>query len=390
MNTDEIIDLEKKYFMPTFSRQPIALKKGSGAVVWDVEGKSYIDCLAGIAVNNVGHAHPKVVKAICNQAKRLIHTSNIYYTEEQVELAKLLVNISSHDLAFFSNSGAEAVEGAIKLARKYTNKGEIIVMENSFHGRTLTTLTATGQKKYHEGFAPLTPGFKHVPFGNADAVVDAISKDTGAVMVEPIQGEGGIVMPPNGYLDDLKKICRENDLLLIFDEVQTGFGRTGEMFASQTFNVTPDITTLAKGIAGGFPMGAILADKEVGSAFQPGEHGTTFGGGPLACAAAKASIQALSDENLIDKSRENGDYFKSKLNILKEEHDVVEDVRGLGLMLGVEMSVKCADMVDEMRIQGILTNCTAGNVLRFEPPLVIEKDQIDVVTSKLDSVLKKY
>ncbi len=390
MNTEEIIALDKKYFMPTFSRQPIALKKGSGAVVWDVEGNSYIDCFAGIAVNNVGHAHPKVSEAICNQAKRLIHTSNIYYTEEQVELAKLLVEISPHDLAFFCNSGAEAVEGAIKLSRKYTNKGEIIVMENSFHGRTLTTLTATGQKKFHKGFGPLTPGFKHVPFGDVDAVADAIGKDTGAVMVEPIQGEGGVNMPPDGYLKNLKDLCLENDILLIFDEIQTGFGRTGEMFASQTFNVTPDITTLAKGIAGGFPMGALLASREVGSAFQPGEHGTTFGGNPLACAAAKASIQVILDEDLLAKSRENGDYFKSKLNFLKEDHGVVEEVRGIGLMLGMELDVNCSEMVNEMRNLGILINCTADKVLRFVPPLVIERDQIDIVTCNLDDVLQNY
>jgi acetylornithine/N-succinyldiaminopimelate aminotransferase len=390
LNTEEIIALDKEYVMQTYGRQPIAIKKGSGAVVWDVEGNSYIDCLAGIAVNNVGHAHPKVVEAICKQAKKLIHTSNLYYTQEQVELAKLLVEISPHDLAFFCNSGAEAVEGSIKLARKYTGKGEIIAMENSFHGRTLTALSATGQKKYQKGFGPLTPGFKHVSYGDINAAADVISKKTAAVMVEPVQGEGGVIMPPTGYLKDLKKLCQENNILLIFDEVQTGFGRTGRMFGSQTFKVTPDITALAKGIAGGFPMGAILASREVGNAFQPSNHAATFGGNPLACAAAKASIQVILNEDLLSKSRENGDYFKSKLNYLKDDHGIVEDVRGSGLMLGMELDINCAEMVDEMRSLGILINCTADKVLRFVPPLVIEKDQIDIVTCNLDDLLQKY
>ncbi len=390
MNTEEIMRLDKEYVMQTYGRQPIAIKKGSGAVVWDVEGKSYIDCLAGIAVNNVGHAHPKVANAICDQAKSLIHTSNLYYTQEQVELAKLLVEVSPLDLAFFCNSGAEAVEGSIKLARKYTGNGEIITMENSFHGRTLTALSATGQKKYQKGFGPLAQGFKHVPYGDINAVADKVNKNTAAVLVEPIQGEGGVIMPPDGYLTNLKKLCHENNILLIFDEVQTGFGRTGKMFASQTFKVKPDITALAKGIAGGFPMGAILATREIGSAFQPGDHAATFGGNPLACAAAKASIQVILDEDLLSKSIENGDYFKTKLNFLKEDHGIVEEVRGSGLMLGMELDVNCAEMVNDMRKLGILINCAADNVLRFVPPLVIEKNQIDIVTCNLDDVLQNY
>lgn len=390
MNTEEIMALDKKYVMQTYGRQPLALKKGSGAVVWDVEGNSYIDCLAGIAVNNVGHAHPRVAEAIADQAKELIHTSNLYYTQQQVELAELLVGVSPHDLAFFCNSGAEAVEGSIKLARKYTGKGGIVAMENSFHGRTLTALTATGQKKYQKGFGPLTPGFTHVPYGDIEAVRKAITDETAAVLVEPIQGEGGVVVPPEGYLKSLKELCQEKDILLIFDEVQTGFGRTGEMFASQTFNVTPDITALAKGIAGGFPMGAVMAIEDVGSAFQPGDHAATFGGGPLACAAAIASIKVILDEDLLTKSKENGNYFQSKLNFLKEDHGIVEDVRGSGLMLGMELDVECGNMVNDMREEGVLINCAAGKVLRFVPPLVIEKDQIDTVSCILGDVLKKY
>lgn len=387
MNTEKIIDLDKDYVMQTYGRQPLALKKGKGAVVWDVEGVPYIDCVAGIAVNNVGHAHPRVAEAISKQAHKLIHTSNIYYTEEQVRLAKQLVEISPHQKAFFCNSGAEANEGAIKLARKFTGKGDIIAMENSFHGRTITTITATGQHKYKKGFGPLPPGFNHVPYGDLEAVGDAITEKTAAVLVEPVQGEGGIIIPPQGYLDELKKICHENDVLLIFDEVQTGFGRTGEMFASQTFKVTPDITTLAKAIAGGFPMGAILASAEVGSAFEPGDHAATFGGGPLACAAGLASIQTIQEEGLVVKSRENGIYFQNELKELFQEHGRVEDVRGVGLMLGIEMDMPCTQMVDTMRHQGVLVNCTAENVLRLVPPLVITREQMDNVTNHLDEVI---
>jgi len=387
MNTEKIIALDKDYVMQTYGRQPLALKKGKGAVVWDVEGVPYIDCVAGIAVNNVGHAHPRVAEAISKQAHKLIHTSNIYYTEEQVRLAKQLVEISPHQKAFFCNSGAEANEGAIKLARKFTGKGDIIAMENSFHGRTITTITATGQHKYKKGFGPLPPGFNHVPYGDLEAVGDAITEKTAAVLVEPVQGEGGIIIPPQGYLDELKKICHENDVLLIFDEVQTGFGRTGEMFASQTFKVTPDITTLAKAIAGGFPMGAILASAEVGSAFEPGDHAATFGGGPLACAAGLASIQTIQEEGLVVKSRENGIYFQNELKELFQEHGRVEDVRGVGLMLGIEMDMPCTQMVDTMRHQGVLVNCTAENVLRLVPPLVITREQMDNVTNHLDEVI---
>jgi len=389
MNTEEIIALDKEYVMQTYGRQPLALKEGKGAVVWDVEGRPYIDCVAGIAVNNVGHAHPNVVEAISKQAHKLIHTSNIYYTEEQVRLAELLVKVSPHQKAFFCNSGAEANEGAIKLARKYTGKGEIIAMENSFHGRTITTITATGQHKYKKNFGPLTPGFKHVPYGDVEAVREAITHKTAAVLVEPIQGEGGIIIPPEGYLEELKKVCHENDVLLIFDEVQTGFGRTGEMFASQTFKVAPDITTLAKAIAGGFPMGAVLASEEVGNAFEPGDHAATFGGGPLACAAALASIQTIQDEGLLAQSRSRGECFKTQLKDLFQEYGMVEDVRGRGMMLGMEMGMPCASMVDEMRQQGVLVNCTAGNVLRFVPPLVITTEQINEVTDSLDEVLRR-
>jgi acetylornithine/N-succinyldiaminopimelate aminotransferase len=337
----------------------------------------------------VGHSHPKVVDAICEQAKKMIHCSNLYYTQEQVELAKLLTEVSPHDKAFFCNSGAEANEGAVKLARKFTGNGEIIAMENSFHGRTLAMITATGQHKYKKGFEPLPPGFTHVPYGDIEAVAETITEKTAAVLVEPIQGEGGVIVPPEGYLKELKKLCDENDILLIFDEVQTGFGRTGEMFASDLFGVTPDITTVAKALGGGFPIGAVLAQKEVADAFEPGDHAATFGGNPLACAAAKASIKVIVDENLPQKAKEMGDYFKYKLNEQKKLYGIVENVRGVGLMLGMELSIECGDIINTAMEQGVLINCTAGNVLRFLPPLTIEKGQIDTVTCVLETILEK-
>ncbi|MGB9936280.1 MAG: acetylornithine transaminase [Methanobacterium sp.] len=389
MNTEEIINLDKKYVMQTYGRQPLAIKEGSGALVKDFEGNTYIDCFAGIAVNNVGHSHPKVVEAICNQAKTLIHTSNVYYTAPQVELAKLLAEVSPHQKSFYCNSGAEANEGAVKLARKFTGKGEIIAMENSFHGRTLAMITATGQHKYKKGFEPLPEGFKHVNYGDIEAVSESISENTAAVIVEPIQGEGGVIIPPEGYLKELKKVCHENDALLIFDEVQTGFGRTGEMFASQLFNVTPDITTVAKALGGGFPIGAVLASEEVGNAFEPGNHASTFGGNPLACAAAIASINAIIDENMLIKAKENGGYLKYKLEEQSKLYGIVEEVRGFGMMLGMELSINSGEVAAQARDQGVLINATADTVLRFLPPLVIEKGQIDTVTCVLETILQK-
>ncbi|MGZ7159229.1 MAG: acetylornithine/succinylornithine family transaminase [Methanobacterium sp.] len=390
MNTEEIMELDKKYVMPTYARQPIALKEGKGALVKDFEGNTYIDCFAGIAVNNVGHTHPKVVEAICNQAKKLIHTSNVYYTEPHVELAKLLADITIHDKSFFANSGAEVNEGAVKLARKFTGKGEIIVMENSFHGRTLAMVTATGQHKYKKGFEPLPTGFKHVDYGDVQAVIDNITDDTAAVMVEPIQGEGGVIMPPEGYLKELRKTCTENDILLIFDEIQTGFGRTGEMFASDLYNVDPDITTVAKALGGGFPIGAILAGEEIADAFEPGNHGTTFGGNPLACAAAIAAINAIIDESMVIKAKENGGYLKYKLEEQAKLYGIVEEVRGVGMMLGMELSINCGEIVNEARERGVLINCTADTVLRLLPPLIIDKGQIDTVTCVLETILEKH
>ncbi len=389
MNTQEIMDLDKKFVMQTYGRQPLALSHGKGVEVWDVEGNSYLDCFAGIAVNNIGHAHPKVALAICHQAQRMIHCSNVYYTKEQVELAQLLTQVSPHDRVFFANSGAEANEGAIKLARKYTGKGEIIATDNSFHGRTLATVTATGQDKYKEPFKPLPGGFKHVPFGDIQAMVGAITEDTAAVILEPIQGEGGLIVPPEGYLQQVQALCRQKDVLLILDEIQTGFGRTGEMFASTLFDVQPDITTVAKAIGGGYPIGAILANERIASAFEPGDHGSTFGGNPLGCAAAKAAIEVLLDENLIHQSQELGEYFKTNLEQMTSKYEIVKEVRGKGLMIGIELTKNCGDVVTEAREQGVLINCTADKVIRLVPPLIITKEQLDKVVTVLDGVLAK-
>lgn len=389
MNTQEIMDLDKKFVMQTYGRQPLALSHGKGVEVWDVDGKSYLDCFAGIAVNNVGHAHPKVALSICHQAQRMIHCSNVYYTQEQVELAQLLTKISPHDRVFFANSGAEANEGAIKLARKYTGKGEIIATENSFHGRTLATVTATGQDKYKEPFKPLPAGFKHVPYGDIQAMAQSINEDTAAIILEPIQGEGGVIIPPEGYLKNVQNLCSQHDILLILDEVQTGFGRTGEMFASQLFDVEPDITTIAKAMGGGYPMGAILANERIASAFTPGDHGSTFGGNPLGCAAAKAAIEVILDDNLAYQSRVLGDYFKNKLEELKSKYSSIKEVRGRGLMIGVEMNTPCDEIVSESLKEGLLVNCTAGNVLRLVPPLVISQGEIDNAVEILDKVLGK-
>lgn len=389
MNTQEIMDLDKKFVMQTYGRQPLALSHGKGAEVWDVEGKSYLDCFAGVAVNNIGHAHPKVALAICHQAQRMIHCSNVYYTQEQVELAQLLTQVSPHDRVFFANSGAEANEGAIKLARKYTGKGEIISTDNSFHGRTLATVTATGQDKYKEPFKPLPGGFKHVTYGDIQAMVEAITEDTAAIILEPIQGEGGVIVPPEGYLQNVQNICRQRDVLLIMDEIQTGFGRTGEMFASTLFGVEPDITTIAKAMGGGYPIGAILANEGIASAFEPGDHGSTFGGNPLGCAAAKAAIEVILDENLVHKSQELGAYFKANLEEMASKYEIVKEVRGKGLMIAIELTNNCGNVVTEAREQGVLVNCTADTVVRLLPPLIITKEQLDVVVNVLDGALAK-
>ena len=387
MNTKDLIKIEDDYFINTFTRQPIVLDHGEGVKVVDIDGNEYLDMFAGIAVNSLGHNHPKLVKATQDQAEKLIHISSIYYNEPALTYAKKLIDLADFDRIFYSNSGAEANEGAIKLAVKYTGKSEVISTVDSFHGRTLVTLAATGHEEYHEPFKAVLPdGFINVPYNDIDAIKDAITENTAAIIVEPIQGEGGINVPDADYLKEIEKICHEKDIVFIVDEVQTGFGRCGTLFAHELFGVKPDIMTMAKGIGGGVPMGGILATEKVASAFVPGDHGTTFGGGPLVCAAANAVLDVIIEENLLDNVNEVGDYFISELKKLDKE--VIADVRGKGLMVGVELTKPGAEYVDKLRQAGFLINCTAGNVLRFVPPLIITKAEIDKFVKALDEILE--
>ena len=388
MNTEELIDIEDNYFINTFTRQPIVLDHGDGVKVSDVDGKEYLDMFAGIAVNALGHNHPNIVKAIQNQAEKLIHISSIYYNEPALVYAKKLIDLTDFDRIFYANSGAEANEGAIKLAVKYTGKSEIISAVDSFHGRTIMTLAATGHEEYHEPFKPVMPqGFINVEYNNIEAIKEAITENTAAIILEPIQGEGGINVPDKDYLKEVEKLCKDNGIVLISDEVQTGFGRCGSLFAHELFGIKPDIITMAKGIGGGVPMGAILAKEEISNAFVPGDHGTTFGGGPLVCAAAIAVLDTIYEDNLLENVNEVGSYFKGELLKLKESKDVIAEVRGEGLMIGLELTKPGAEYVDKLREAGFLINCTADKVLRFVPPLIIKKEDIDEFIKALDEIL---
>ncbi|MCZ7383049.1 MAG: acetylornithine transaminase [Candidatus Methanoperedens sp.] len=383
LNYDEIVGKYEKYVFQTYTRQPIAIKKACGAVVTDVNGKEYIDCVAGIAVNNVGHCHPAVVDAIKRQAEQLIHVSNLYYTENQALLAEELSKLTMLDRVFFCNSGAEAVEGALKLARKASGKKEFIATEHAFHGRTRGALSVTHKEKYRKPFEPLAPAV-FVPYNDAHAIRAAINEDTAGVILEPIQGEGGVIIPSDGYLKEVRKICDEKDILLILDEVQTGFGRTGKWFAKEHSGIIPDIMTTAKAMGGGFPMGAMLAREDVAANFVRGDHASTFGGNSLACAAALANIEVIRKEKLVKRSEEMGDYLVKKLEGLNK--DYVKEIRGKGLMVGMELSIKCEDIVNKAREQGVLLNCTSESVLRFVPPLTITKDQLDTAVSVLNEI----
>ena len=386
MNTKELIEIEDNYFINTFTRQPLVLDHGEGVKVTDIDGNEYIDMFAGIAVNALGHNHPKLVKAIQDQAEKLIHISSIYYNEPALIYAKKLVELTSFDRIFYANSGAEANEGAIKLAVKYTRKSEVISTVESFHGRTVMTLAATGHEHYHEPFKAILPkGFINVPYNDIEAIKEAITENTAAIIVEPIQGEGGVNVPDIGYLKEIEKICHEKDIVFIVDEVQTGFGRCGTLFAHELFDVKPDIMTMAKGIGGGVPMGGILATEKVASAFVPGDHGTTFGGGPLVCAAANAVLDTIEEDNLLDNVNEVGNYFIEELKKLDKE--IIADVRGKGLMVGLELTKPGAEYVDKLREKGFLINCTADKVLRFVPPLIITKEDIDEFVKALDEIL---
>lgn len=386
MNTEEVKNTVDKYIMNTYGRD-LVIDHAHGSIVYDKEGNEYIDCVAGIAVNNIGHTHDKLVAAITDEIQKLIHVSNLYYTEEQAEYAKKIVELSPHDKVFFANSGAEANEGAIKLAKKYTQKSGIITMKNSFHGRTFETLIATGQEKFHHGFGPLPQGFTHVEYNNIDAVKEAIDDNTAAILVEPIQGESGVRVPDVEYFKQLRQLCDETGVLLIFDEVQTGFGRTGKLFTSEIYGVYPDITSSAKAVAGGIPMGIVLANEEIADAFHPGDHGTTFGGTPIACRAASTVLDIIEEEDLLTKSTENGQYFRDQLSTLKEKHDCIVEVRGLGMMIGIELNYECGDLVKKALDNGVIINVAGGNVVRLIPPLILTRDEIDQVVKVIDKIL---
>ena len=393
MNKEQVFAQDAEYYMPVFARYRVVLSHGDGPYVYDSDGRQYLDFLAGIAVNILGHGHPKLVEAIANQAKKLIHTSNLYYTEPQAALAKSLAQLSGLDKVFIANSGAEANEGAIKLARKYgktiaEDKVEIITAEHSFHGRTLATLTATAQPKYQHGYEPLPGGFKYVEYNNIAALEALISEKTCAVMLEPIQGEGGINIPDADYLTKARELCDKYSALLILDEIQTGMGRTGKLFAFQHTSVKPDIVTLAKGLGGGVPIGAFLATDKIAQIFSPGDHGTTFGGNPLACAAANAVLAVMAEEKLPDNAAAMGSYFVEELRRLGAKYPgLVAEVRGKGLMVGVKLTKPGKDIVNSCMSEGALINCTNVDVLRFVPPLNIEKSHINQMIAILDKVL---
>lgn len=390
--TEKVIENSQKYLMPTYSRIPIVPEKGEGVRVWDKEGKCYIDLVSGIGVMAVGYSHPRICKVIKEQSQKLVHCSNLYHIENQAKLAEKLCQISFADKVFFCNSGAEANEAAIKLARKFGyQKGafEIVAMENSFHGRTLATLGLTGQEKYRKWFGPFPPGFKFCEFNNVKKLKEMITSKTCAIIMEPIQGEGGIKEASPEFIEAAREICTEKDILLIFDEVQCGLGRTGKWFAYQHFGVEPDIMTLAKPLAAGLPIGACLAKKNIADIFSPGDHASTFGGGPLVTSVALEVLNIMEEEKLVEKAKEVGRYFREKLSSLKEKFPFIKEVRGKGLMLGMELDIEGKPVMDKAREKGLLINVTKGKVLRFLPPLIIKEAEIDEAVFILEESFKE-
>ena len=395
MLTEELQQIVSDYVMNTYDRLPLAITRGRGCQVYDAEGREYLDCIAGIAVNTLGYGHPDLVSAIERQVRQLVHTSNLFYTEPQGQLARRLVENSFADKVFFCNSGAESNEAAIKLARRYAHqrfgasRSEIITMVNSFHGRTLATLTATGQTKVQEGFEPLVPGFTYVPINDLQALEAAVSNRTAAVMLELIQGEGGVVVADRDYVKAVRDLCSQRDILLIVDEVQTGMGRTGTLFAYEQFEIHPDVMTLAKGLGGGVPIGACLATEEVAKAFGPGSHASTFGGNPLACAVALEVLRVLLEGGELERSREKGAYLAKGLQSLKERIPVINTIRGIGLLQGIELTIDGKPIVMDCLTRRVIINCTMGRVLRLVPPLIIQIGEIDRLLTVLSEVLTK-
>jgi len=395
MDLQTIMEMDSKYYMNTFgSRMPVCFEYGKGIDLYDSKGRRYHDFLGGIAVNALGYGHPALTKAVTAQAEKLIHCSNLYYIESQALLAKKLAENSCADRFFFANSGAEANEGAIKLARIYFKKNGmpgkfgIITLKNSFHGRTLTTVAATGQEKYQKPYAPLIPGFRHVPINDIETLKAAISDETCAVMMELVQGESGVHPLDTEYVKTVRKLCDENGLLLIIDEIQTGVGRTGKLFAYEHYGVEPDIFTLAKALAGGIPIGAVGAKEHIASAFGPGDHGSTFGGNPLACSAALAVLDTIFEEHLTENAANMGNYLKDQLTMLAEKYSIIGSVRGLGLMVGIQLSQeKAVELKGKLFDKGYLVGSVGSSVIRLLPPLIISKTDIDSFITALDEVL---
>jgi acetylornithine/N-succinyldiaminopimelate aminotransferase len=398
MTQKELMALGDRVLARTYGRLPVVLVGGEGTRVWDADGKSYTDFVGGIAVDILGHGHPAVVRAVQEQAATLIHVSNLYYIEPQVRLAELLTRHSFADRVFFCNSGAEANEAAIKLARKFArdaggrDRFHVISAEGSFHGRTLGALAATGQKKYQQGFEPMPEGFRHVPYGDLDALARELDDRVCAVLLEPVQAEGGVRVAPPGYLAAVRRLCDDRGALLLFDEVQTGAGRTGRLWAHEHFGVAPDVMTLAKGLAGGVPIGATLATERAAAAFGPGSHASTFGGNPLATAAGVAVVRTLLEEGLVERAARTGEHFAGRLRELAARHPgVVTDVRGLGLLIGVELSeasgLKAADLVTRALGDGFLITSAGDRVVRFVPPLTIAREDVDRLVAALDRYL---
>jgi acetylornithine aminotransferase/acetylornithine/N-succinyldiaminopimelate aminotransferase len=394
-SNQELIKLTNKYVAKNYGRYPIGLVRGKGTAVWDASGKKYIDFVAGLAVDNLGHCPPTVVKAIRKQAGKLLHVSNLYHIEPQSQLASELTRLTFADKFFFCNSGTEANEAAIKLARRWfydngqSKRYEIITMNDSFHGRTMASLSATAQKKIHTGFTPLLPGFKYVPFNNIAALKKALTKKTCAVLIEPIQGEGGVNLAQETYLKTLRKICNEKGILLIFDEIQTGFGRTGRLFAYERYKIKPDIITLAKALGGGIAIGAMGSTNKIIESFSPGTHGATFGGNPLACAASLASLKTLTKKGFLKKTSSTGDYFLEQLHGLRKKFSIIREVRGIGLMLAIELDRPGAEVVTNCMKEGLLINCIQQNIIRFLPPLIITRKEIDLLITTLSKIFTK-
>lgn len=393
MDKKAIIEETEKYYLPVFGRYPMVMELGQGCRVWDNEGNEYVDAFAGIAVNSLGYNHPVLVKAISEQASKLMHCSNLYYNEIQAKALRVVAEATGMDRIFFANCGAEGNEGAMKLARKYgvskaPTKYKIISADESFHGRTFDTLAATGHDYYHVGYGPLSPGHVLVPYGDIKALEAQMDDDVCAVLLEPIQGEGGVHVPTAEYLQQVRALCDKHDALLIFDEVQTGVARTGKWFAYMHSGVKPDILTFAKGIGGGFPVAGFAVPERLAHVFKPGDHGGTFGGNPLACAAVYATLTTIKSEGLVDKVAEKGEYFKNELRKLQEKYpDKVTDVRGCGLMLGMEVAGEGKPIVESCLANNVIVNCTAGNVIRIVPPLIISREEIDIVVAALDKAL---